>query len=341
LGISSKELSTEVKKTGDFMIALGNIMDRQLRKMRGGMDETIIKTKQMNTLLENQKQEISVGIASAWNVALGEGTKYFVRGIKFIELFADMMGEALKPENWFNFDALETFTRRFATEIAGLTPYQGMGEGRRLYEGVMQTLRKSTKETIPVIEDAGDKINDLTEEINKYNAALTHSMDIMAKGVVIGAGGEAGIFGTATTGLGRLNAINRGTNLTDAMQAGLEDVNKKGLNVFQNWQSVLTTNMNQAWFTIFGEANSLMEQFVTSMVNQILNAMSSQAVGGFLGFLDFIPGVGTAARAIDAIASGPVSGSPSTQKIVVQIGDIVVEEIYLRGNQIARRRGLA
>ena len=133
-------------------------------------------------------------------------------------------------------------------------------------------------------------------------------------------GGGAKSFGGAT-----LFSPRKG----GAQSALIKDANKVGKTVFDNWSTILVSNMITAWATIFGEANSLFEQLINSMADLLVKGVFSE-------LLSFIPGGGIIGS-IGNLFSG--SASPPNQKIVVQIGDVEMEEIYLRGQQVSRRRG--
>ena len=75
LGISAKTLKLEVKSTGNFMTALSNIMDRELKKMRGSMDESILTSRQFGAEMENAWNKIGVGISYAFNWLTEYGNK--------------------------------------------------------------------------------------------------------------------------------------------------------------------------------------------------------------------------------------------------------------------------
>lgn len=68
---------------------------------------------------------------------------------------------------------------------------------------------------------------------------------------------------------------------------------------------VLRNSLSTAWEDVFGEANSLFEQFMQNVTTALLNSLISKAVSGILGLI--FPGSGLAFSAIGAIA-GRASG---------------------------------
>lgn len=62
LGISATELQEEIKKTGDFGEAAGNIIARELEKAGDVADTTATKIAQLNTALENTKAAAGKGL---------------------------------------------------------------------------------------------------------------------------------------------------------------------------------------------------------------------------------------------------------------------------------------
>jgi ElaB/YqjD/DUF883 family membrane-anchored ribosome-binding protein len=75
LGISAKVLREEIKRTGDFMTALENIMDSELNKMRGSLDETILKARKFSTEMANAWDKIGVATSYAFNWLTEYGNK--------------------------------------------------------------------------------------------------------------------------------------------------------------------------------------------------------------------------------------------------------------------------
>ena len=124
------------------------------------------------------------------------------------------------------------------------------------------------------------------------------------------------------------NAAQRGKILSDA--------NKLGDTIFDGWANVLTSNMNTAWAEIFGEANSLFEQLINSMVDLLVKDVFANllnfASGGFSGGIGGIIGV------IGGLFSGaPVSigggGGTGTTTVILQMGDQTMGEWVLAGNK--------
>jgi len=65
LGISVTDLQNELKKTGDFTIALGNIMDRELTAMGEVTDTTAVKFRQVKTAWQEFKESLGNKIVSS------------------------------------------------------------------------------------------------------------------------------------------------------------------------------------------------------------------------------------------------------------------------------------
>lgn len=67
LGISALELNEEVAKTGDFTLAVGNIMDRELTKMGDHMDTDAQKTQQLSAAMDN----LAIVVGDTLNPVIG------------------------------------------------------------------------------------------------------------------------------------------------------------------------------------------------------------------------------------------------------------------------------
>ena len=65
LGISAKVLSAEVKKTGDFMTAVGNIVDKELSGMDRSLLTTVDKTAQLKVAFEELQTEIGKDLTAS------------------------------------------------------------------------------------------------------------------------------------------------------------------------------------------------------------------------------------------------------------------------------------
>jgi len=75
LGISASELNAEFKKTGDFGVAAGNIVERELKKMGADLDTTTESTARLNASWENYMTTLgsqSTGIINTVTKSLNE-----------------------------------------------------------------------------------------------------------------------------------------------------------------------------------------------------------------------------------------------------------------------------
>lgn len=70
LGISATELQEEMKKTGDFGEAAGNIIQRELEKAGDVVETSAQKTARLNAEIENQKTILGQQLTPAWNSLL-------------------------------------------------------------------------------------------------------------------------------------------------------------------------------------------------------------------------------------------------------------------------------
>ncbi len=104
-----------------------------------------------------------------------------------------------------------------------------------------------------------------------------------------------------------------------------------GQSIFDNWANILVSNMNTAWITIFGEANSLFEQLINSMVNLMLTQLVT-------GLLSFIPSGNIFTGILTDIFS-PGAPSSGGTNITIEMGGMPLGQVVLEGNrQISQRR---
>jgi hypothetical protein len=72
LGISVSETQKEFKKTGDFAVAVGNIIEREMDKSVTSIDDAIGQTQKLSASWANFQENLSKSVAPALNKALGE-----------------------------------------------------------------------------------------------------------------------------------------------------------------------------------------------------------------------------------------------------------------------------
>lgn len=113
----------------------------------------------------------------------------------------------------------------------------------------------------------------------------------------------------------------------------LKDADKVGRTIFDNWSNILVSNMNTAWVTIFGEANSLFEQLINSMVNMLIGQV-------FSGLLSFLPGGSIVGGIVGLFSGGGASGATApVTNLTIEMGGMPLGQVVLEGNrQISQRR---
>ena len=176
LGISAKALREEVEITGDFMTALENVMDRELAKMRGNLDETILRTKQLNVELKNHQQLIAVEVAEGWNTALGAASQYFVSGIRHMGAFATLFGKFFEDGVSFG-EAFEDYVldaARLAGLHAGELNY--MSQTRDMTLAMLNKSRLIHNEKFKIVELVEEELTG-TKNLNKEYRELAINMD--------------------------------------------------------------------------------------------------------------------------------------------------------------------
>ena len=369
LGISSKELSEEIKITGDFMIALGNIMDRQLTRMRGGMDETILRTQQLNTSLENQKQIVSVGLARGWDFFLGGLLDPLSRAINSIRAFDEWvnnLNEDLEellglnsedipkpPENtlvkWreLNF-ALQKTNELYGalglnkTVTPKVTPWLKQQQDRlEEIKKLIDAGNLSQEAYLALLVDQAKIMEGLTLPTQKKITKELEKQRELLKGVVGGAG--IGLTGgrAGETGIGAGGAVSfsggRGKDdnpITRATEVGLSEGFKRSEMMMRNagmrWADTLHTSFNQFWDETFGYANSLLEQLLKVTVSSLLGDLLRLGLTAGLAFLTMGGGAGAGAAA-------PV---PLAPMIILKIGEEEVGSFVNTGNAYNRMRRL-
>lgn len=136
LGISAAELQEEIKKTGDFATAAGNIIERELGGMGDVADTTATKIARVTASWENFKTSLGKAIA-------------------------------LSPTFQLILDKLDAASASLGRDIR---PYQGISletayKTQERYRNEIDSLRKSIENKSNLSNIANDKIKELKEEI--------------------------------------------------------------------------------------------------------------------------------------------------------------------------------
>lgn len=146
LGISASELQQEVKKVGDFGLAAGNIIRRELGNMGDVAETAADRVQQINAQWENMKVRIGEAILPVANTLLPLLTRV-VNGMLFIG--KNMTGASLKPGS-VNFDTQLAFfnqvkdytDEQVRAEKENLMLLMKQNEQRRFREGISRKQRE-------------------------------------------------------------------------------------------------------------------------------------------------------------------------------------------------------
>jgi hypothetical protein len=172
-----------------------------------------------------------------------------------------------------------------------------------------------------------DGIQQIREQIEKLKEIYSKAVDSRASGL----GGKASMGGNTSL-------INMQDKAGGRSFAGMGDITesfKEQMDVIEGMilssAFLLKNEFINAWEEIFGEANSLFEKFMQNVIEQLLNLAAMKLA---TSFLSWIPGIGSIASAVGAIASG--GNSP----IVLKIGEEDVGTFVRVGNEYNRMRRL-
>ena len=195
-------------------------------------------------------------------------------------------------------------------QLAILLGLSGMGSGQAGNTG---------NPSVPVIEAMAAGVKLLGKEVKVVVESLNS----------IGRTGEAGSFRNRGGG-----ARTQGFLMENVFQPAkpklLKDAKKIGDTIFDDWSNVLVSNMNTAWATIFGEANSLFEQLVNSMVDMLIKDL-------FVNLLTWLPSGGVFGFLAKVIPTSPGGGGQTN--ITIEMGGMPLGQVVLEGNrQISQRR---
>jgi len=178
--------------------------------------------------------------------------------------------------------------------------------------------------------------------VNEVNELLKERIAIMkqtsAQGLAVVLPNISGTFPGGRGGGGKQGKPDASSIFGNRAQVGkmVKDADKVGATIFDGWANVLTSNMNTAWAEIFGEANSLFEQLVNSMVDllvkNVFTGLLNFASAGFAGPIGGIIG------GISSLFGSPVS-SGGNQPLIVQVnlGGRILGQAVLEGNKQARQ----
>ena len=310
---------------------------------------------------------------------LGDATKGVGVITNLMDAFSNALGRMPQLERLFREELIKT-----NEELEKRRRIIGTGLGRQIQEGLLKAahlsriefegvsdevdnVRKRLKQVKVLIDGQGlsfEKLNELLMErktleeqlklpVEEVNKLLEARLSIVREVVAASEGGLVALgAGTRTPGVGGGILGRQGRpGATSIFGAGaqsaqmIKDAGKVGETIFDGWANVLTSNMNTAWAEIFGEANSLFEQLINSMVDLLIKDV-------FTGLLNFIaPGGGGILGFIGGLFSSPtpspitqtITGSsrtPGNQTIILQMGDRTMGEWVLEGNRVIQERRL-
>lgn len=190
------------------------------------------------------------------------------------------------------------------------------------YKRELESINKE-QEYQMFIFDKWQKMNaDNEKNVNKQlKEQLDLRKDIYGEAIKPMAGAEqTTAFGAGMTPLqGPSNQILN----TEQIKEGFNQVNEMASGA----ASVLRNEFSSAWEDIFGEANSLFEKLLASMVSSLADAAATSLMGSFLNFL--FPGVGS-------LFSGAASAS-SSSVINLQMDKQTMATWYVGGKNQANR----
>ena len=316
LGISATELQDEIKKVGDFGLAAGNIIEREL----GNMGEVAMTSAQsieaVNTQLKDLQEQIGRELAPTmvkWKmlqIDLLQGSKNMVKNIAELFDFSTWM-----PLTEESFKKLEMAMGRALTEQErGKILAEGFNASQREMIENYYKIIPATEEQTEEIEKQGKelekttkKLKDYSEEWNKY---------LTSHGAAKGAKGTSSLT-PDLTGRGIQSAGLQGVSEAE-MNAYIESFTKIGeLQVgFQEQQAKIAEGMfilselgigfGQALTDGFamaldgsGDFFEYMQEYLKQLITRLLAAAAAAALlsafmggGNFMGLFGQFSGFG-------------------------------------------------
>lgn len=316
LGISASELQKEIKKTGDFGEAAGNIIERELGKAGDVADTTAINMAQLATSTENLKVAIGKILAEEsgpFITFLTNISKALEEDITALDkLRAELTGEsglkllARQTEEIAKLKELE----REATESAGkvsdaefIKLNEKVKTQREIVDAIEQELlnrtanNDETEITVDLInreveayrklnqeqQENSITINSLTEELKNYNKDL--------KDAEVGSTEFFNILDKVTAKTKELNEAIALTKLEDALKVDEESdiiVSDAQIEAFNKWaekefpKSIEngTDIASEIWERYFNETLNGFEQN-TSSINELMLDMANLTLNTF------------------------------------------------------------
>ena len=122
LGISVSETQKEFKKTGDFAVAVGNIIEREMDKSVTSIDDAIGQTQKLSASWENFKENLSKSVAPALNQQLGAINSFLKARNEAVEAQTTTTTDELKLALDVFTDYGDSFIKVYTDKLeAGLT----------------------------------------------------------------------------------------------------------------------------------------------------------------------------------------------------------------------------
>ncbi len=153
LGISASELQSELQKTGDFGLAAGNIIQRELGKAGDVALTTAQRTAQLNAEIENQQKLLGEKLTPAYRLFLANVNSSLDGVTRFFQGLKNLATGTTVP------DFLET---------------QRLAKDRKIYETQLEKMRAALKAT-------GAEGKKQAETLGSLNAQLKLQQDNLLK----------------------------------------------------------------------------------------------------------------------------------------------------------------
>ena len=324
--IAFGKMGLKIEDTGDPVKNL-NLLLEKINKTMGGSaeaeaDTTYGRLEKLKNKFESFKEEIGSGLVPTLNT-VANSLDRIADGFGQSGGFGDLLDKYLKVAF-----VVPTGLLKLLGMIAGDPDYDGSGDIMSASKDTKSNITQSNsfnkwKNSYGKIKDDIKEIVTEVKEWEKVQARISQEIIKASNGGLLGR--EA--TGTGTTGIIGRTGAGVGKNGIDSRMQDFVKENSFFVEQLRGDIQILEGEFNRFWQNTFGEANSLLEQFLMNFVSGLANLGAQSLFGTVLNFL--LPGVGSLA----GMAMKP-------QVINVNLGNETVERVVVGNIRSAQQKRL-
>jgi hypothetical protein len=308
LGISAVELQQEIEKVGDFGVAAGNIIRRELSSMGDVADTTAIKVSQISTSWKNLQTEFGKGIVegSAFDKIL-KGIKEAIDGWAYgVKLLSGRTGEVFEMSEDELLLAKQRLTLQKDQLLLGKQAIDQEWEKANVFIKYSNT---------PIRKDRKDNIENL-KEVNKQLDQIESALSNIIKKAPEATEATSGAAGTVAKSVAA-PFVNEAADVKDPLKGDLGMQSFLGGLVNMNPAAIGTT------FDAFTNEAVMQVGMMQDIIGSAISGATDVLSAGFARLFEGI-GSGSLEGVFDDVLTGMAEFLVSMGKMMVAYGAMLI-----------------